>query len=174
MAPVMRIVTAVLRIAGSGAGNPSAVSHITAAPLAPTIKPIAGKYRTAPVSCPGACPTHAGTRMRVKYCTAVSSRRISFTLAVGDACGFEARHLGHESRCRFDQRPRQRSARSFAEPQAQVEQRLGLQILEQLAMPGLRRAMTEDAVRAHACVHFRRQQRRDAHSEAVDDHDAAM
>ena len=35
----MRIVTAVLRIAGSGDGSASAASHITAAPLAPTISP---------------------------------------------------------------------------------------------------------------------------------------
>src|SRR6185503_11240817 len=113
--------------------------------------------------------------MRVKYCTAVSSRRISvITLPVRDARRLEARHLRHQSRRRVDERPRERGARSFTEPQAQVEQRLCLQMFEQLAMAVLRRTMTEDAVRANACVHFSCEQSGNAHCEAVDDHNAAM
>src|SRR4029079_3200049 len=49
-----------------------------------------------------------------------------------------------------------------------------LQMLEEPAMPVLCRAMAEDAVSADARVHFGCEQGRDAHREAVDDHDATM
>src|SRR3954451_2596352 len=105
--------------------------------------------------------------MRVKYCTAVSSRRISaIALSVRHARGLEARHLRHQARGRVDDRPGERRAGAFAESQAQVEQRLRLQMREELAMPVLRRAVTEDAVSANTRVHFGREQRRDTDREA--------
>ena len=87
----------------------------------------------------------------------------------GHAGRFETCHLVEEARRGLDERPGQCGAGAFAEAQAEVDQRVGLQLCELCQVTRFGRAVAEDAVLSDRRCDARGGEQRRSDDEAVDE-----
>src|SRR5262245_48243574 len=160
-APVSSAPTARAAPAATSGGTIRASPYAVPPTAAPTPAPTTGKS-AAPVRGSNEAPP---TGIRVRNATAASS---GLATRIGDAGLVEARHVVEERDRAAHDRQRERGAAALTEAEAQVEERLEPEPLEDERMPRLRRAVPGDHRLDGRGVDRRRDERRRAGDEAVE------
>src|SRR5204863_5110533 len=148
-APVRAAATATPSTAASVLPREGASTSAVSPIAAPTPAPTSGKSAPPRATSRTSSATNRPTGTRVRNATAPARPRASvLTTRIGDACVVEGRHLAQDRDRGLQDRQCERRTRTFAQPQAQVEQRLEPERVEHERVTGLRAAMRSDESRA--------------------------
>src|SRR5207253_9669307 len=138
-APTVRAIAAAT--SGDRCGASATATPPTAAP---TPAPTSGNATPERATSSPPTTTRRPSGSRVWNVTAAATARSSSAARIAHARGFEGRHLAEDREARGHDGQRERSAAAFAEAQAEVEQRLETELLEDRRMARFRRPVRGD------------------------------